>query len=90
MCYAIRNMINTITGMACDGAKPSCALKVSAGLNSAFDSILLAMNNRVVDITDGIAEGCIDRSITNLGKIGRYAMDEMDNTILEIMLNKEK
>ena len=48
------------------------------------------MNNRVVDITDGIAEGCIDRSITNLGKIGRYAMDEMDNTILEIMLNKEK
>lgn len=90
MCYAIRNMINTITGMACDGAKPSCALKVSAGLNSAFDSVLLAMNDIVVDSTDGIAEGCIDRSIENLGKIGRYAMDEMDNTILEIMINKEK
>lgn len=90
ICYAIRNMINTITGMACDGAKPSCALKVSVGLNSAFDSMLLAMNNIVVDNTDGIAEGCIDRSITNLGKIGRFAMDEMDNMILEIMVNKEK
>ena len=90
ICYAIRNMINTITGMACDGAKPSCALKVSVGLNSAFDSILLAMNNVVVDNTDGIAEGCIDRSINNLGKIGRYAMDEMDNMILDIMVNKKK
>lgn len=90
ICYAIRNMINTITGMACDGAKPSCALKVSVGLNSAFDSILLAMNNIVVDNTDGIAEGCIDRSIANLGKIGRFAMDEVDNMILDIMVNKKK
>lgn len=88
VCYVIRNMINTITGMVCDGAKPSCSLKVSTGLNSAFDSALLAMNNMVVDQTDGIAEEDIDRSIENLGKIGRFGMDQMDDLVLEIMLDK--
>lgn len=88
ICYVIRNMINTITGMVCDGAKPSCSLKMSAGLNSAFDSALLAMNNIVVNQTDGIAEQNIDHSIENLGKIGRFGMDKMDELVLDIMLDK--
>lgn len=89
MCYAMRNMINTITGMVCDGAKPSCALKMATALNSAFDSMGLAMNNIVVDSTDGIAEKDIDASIRSLGNIGKYAMDSMDEMILSIMTNKK-
>ncbi|MEA5099347.1 MAG: L-serine ammonia-lyase, iron-sulfur-dependent, subunit alpha [Bacteroidales bacterium] len=89
VCYSIKNMINTITGMICDGAKPSCALKISAGLNAAFDSSTLALSNIVVDETDGISEKDIERSIKNLGKIGRYGMDEIDQMILEIMTHKE-
>ncbi len=90
VCFLIKNMINTITGMICDGAKPSCALKISTGLNSAFDCSTLAMRNIVVDETDGISENDIERSIKNLGKIGRYGMDCTDNLILEIMTNKGK
>ena len=90
VCYLIKNMINTITGMICDGAKPSCALKISTGLNAAFDCSTLAMRNIVVDETDGISEHDIERSINNLGKIGRYGMDSTDNLILEIMTHKEK
>ncbi|MDD2531001.1 MAG: L-serine ammonia-lyase, iron-sulfur-dependent, subunit alpha [Bacteroidales bacterium] len=89
VCYSIKNMINTLTGMICDGAKPSCALKISAGLNAAFDSSALAIRNIVVDETDGISERDIERSIKNLGKIGRYGMDEIDQMILEIMTHKE-
>jgi L-cysteine desulfidase len=89
VCFAIKNMINTITGMICDGAKPSCALKMSAGLNAAFDCSTLAMKNIVVDESDGISEKDIERSIKNLGKVGRYGMDEIDNLILEIMTHKE-
>lgn len=88
VCYLIKNMINTITGMICDGAKPSCALKISTGLNAAFDCSTLAMRNIVVEETDGISEHDIERSIKNLGKIGRYGMDCTDNLILEIMTNK--
>ncbi|MBR1769127.1 MAG: serine dehydratase subunit alpha family protein [Bacteroidales bacterium] len=89
ICFAIRNMINTVTGMVCDGAKPSCALKMATVLNSAFDSVKLALNNIVVDNTDGIAEDDIDSSIESLGKIGRYAMCETDDMILSIMTHKK-
>ena len=51
-------------------------------------SIILRMNNIVVNQTDGIAEQNIDQSIENLGKIGRFGMDKMDELVLDIMLDK--
>lgn len=89
VCYSIKNMINTLTGMICDGAKPSCSLKMSVALGSAFDSSTLAIRNIEVETTDGISEKSIERSIKNLGKIGRYGMDSIDDLILEILTNKE-
>ncbi|MGG6549407.1 UNVERIFIED_CONTAM: L-serine ammonia-lyase, iron-sulfur-dependent, subunit alpha, partial [Prevotella sp. 15_C9] len=35
ICYAVKNMIDNLTGMICDGAKPSCALKISTGVSTA-------------------------------------------------------
>lgn len=89
VCFTLRNMINTITGIVCDGAKPSCALKIATALNSAFDSILLAQKNIVVAQTDGIAEKDIDRSIEDIGRIGRYGMNQTDDMILDIMTHKK-
>ena len=86
--YAIKNLINTIAGMVCDGAKPSCALKITTGLYSAFVSSELAINNKVVDATDGISEPCVDLSIVNLGKLGHDGMNDADDMILQIMTNK--
>ena len=86
--YAIKNLINTIAGMVCDGAKPSCALKITTGLYSAFVSSELAINNKVVDATDGIAEPCVDLSIANLGKLGHDGMNDADDMILKIMTSK--
>jgi L-cysteine desulfidase len=86
--YVIKNMINTITGMVCDGAKPSCALKISTGLNAAFDCSTIAIRGIVVDETDGLSEESLDRSIRSLGRIGRYGMDATDELTLEIMTSK--
>ncbi|MBR5832059.1 MAG: serine dehydratase subunit alpha family protein [Bacteroidales bacterium] len=86
--FAIKNLINTIAGMVCDGAKPSCALKITTGLYSAFVSSELAINNKVVDATDGIAEPNVDYSIANLGKLGHDGMNDADDMILDIMTNK--
>lgn len=87
--FAIKNLINTLTGMVCDGAKPSCALKVATGVYSAFVASKLAMHTKVVDETDGLSEQDIDRTISNLGKLGKDAMNETDEMILEIMTNKK-
>lgn len=88
MCYAIKNMINTLAGMVCDGAKPSCALKMSTGIYSAFTCAELAYHGRVVDATDGISESDVDCSIRNLGRLGLDGMNDADDTILDIMTHK--
>lgn len=89
VCYAVKNQIAALTGMVCDGAKPSCSLKLSSAVSSAFQAALLAMDNITVASTDGIIEKDVDKSIRNLADIGRDAMVEVDNIILKIMVNKE-
>ena len=86
--YAMKNMINTIAGMVCDGAKPSCALKMSVGLYSAFVCSELAVHCRVVDCTDGLSESDLDCSIRNLGRLGKDGMNQTDDMILDIMTHK--
>ena len=86
--YALKNMINTIAGMVCDGAKPSCALKMSVGLYSAFVCSELAVHSRVVDNTDGLSEADLDCSIRNLGRLGKDGMNQTDDMILDIMTHK--
>lgn len=86
--YALKNMINTIAGMVCDGAKPSCALKMSVGLYSAFVCSELAVHGRVVDSTDGLSEADLDCSIRNLGRLGKEGMNQTDDCILDIMTHK--
>lgn len=89
MCYAIKNMINTLAGMVCDGAKPSCALKMSTGLYSAFVSAELALHDKVVDACDGLSERDVDFSIRNLGRLGHDGMDQTDDMVLDIMTHKQ-
>lgn len=89
ICSAIKNQIASLTGMVCDGAKPSCSLKLSSAVSGAFQAAILAMDNICVASTDGIIENDVDKSIRNLADIGRDAMLEVDNIILQIMVNKE-
>jgi L-cysteine desulfidase len=86
--YSIKNMIGNITGMICDGAKPSCALKVSNGVSTATLSALMAMDNKVVTSIEGITDEDVDKTILNLTKIGSEAMNETDRMVLEIMTHK--
>lgn len=86
--YSIINMIGNLTGMICDGAKPSCALKVSSSVSTATISALMAMDNRVVSSLEGIADEDVDKTIHNLTAIGSQSMNETDKMILKIMTNK--
>ena len=85
---AIKNMIANLTGMICDGAKPSCALKLASGVSTAILSAMLAMEHRCVSKLEGIIDDDVDKSIRNLTTIGRDGMNETDAYILSIMTNK--
>ncbi|MBR6655194.1 MAG: serine dehydratase subunit alpha family protein [Alistipes sp.] len=86
---AVKNMVANLTGMICDGAKPSCSLKVTSGVATAVLSATLAMNQRVTTSLEGIIEDNVDNCIRNLTEIGRCGMSETDRLILKIMTTKE-
>lgn len=85
---AVKNMIANLTGMICDGAKPSCAMKLASGVSTAVLSAMLAMEHRCVSEMEGIVDRDIDRTIHNLTTIGRDGMNETDRLILDIMTSK--
>ena len=88
MCHSVKNMIANLTGMICDGAKPSCALKITSGVSTALLSAVLAMEGRHVTSAEGIIDDDVDRSIHNLTSIGADAMCATDNMVLNIMTGK--
>jgi len=86
--YAVKNMIANLTGMICDGAKPSCSLKVTSGVSTAVFSAMMAMEGKFVTSVEGIIDEDVDQSIRNLTKIGSEGMNETDRMILQIMTCK--
>lgn len=86
---SVKNMIANLTGMICDGAKPSCSLKLASGVSTAVFSAILAMQQKCVTSVEGIIDDDVDKSIHNLTKIGKFAMGETDKCVLDIMTTKK-
>ena len=87
-CHSVKNMVANLTGMICDGAKPSCSLKITSGVSTAVLSALLSMEGKCVTSAEGIVDDCVDRSIHNLTAIGADGMGITDEMVLRIMTNK--
>lgn len=88
--FAIKNMVGNVTGMICDGAKPSCSLKASTGISSAMISALLAMESKSCSPLEGIVASDVDSCIVNLALIGRDGMEATDLKILGVMTSDKK
>lgn len=86
--FAVQNMIATLTGMVCDGAKPSCSLKIASGVSTSLLSAILAMEEQCVSSVEGIIDNDVDKSILNLTRIGSESMNETDQAVLDIMTHK--
>ncbi|GHT10109.1 UPF0597 protein [Bacteroidia bacterium] len=86
--YAVKNMIANLAGVICDGAKPSCSLKVSSSVATAVFSAMMALEGKYVTSVEGIIDDDVDQSIRNLTRIASQGMNETDRMILEIMVNK--
>lgn len=87
---AVKNMVANLTGVICDGAKPSCALKLTSGVSTAVMSAVMAVEHRCVSSQEGIVDDDVDRCILNLTEIGSRGMCETDRMILDIMTSKQK
>ncbi|GMQ63621.1 L-cysteine desulfidase family protein [Vallitalea maricola] len=87
--YTIKNMLGNITGMLCDGAKTGCALKVATALQAAEQSAYLAMKDIAIQPTDGVIGKSLEKSLENLEKISKDIYMIVNQSITDIMFEKE-
>ncbi|AEB49276.1 serine dehydratase subunit alpha family protein [Aeromonas veronii] len=83
-CFAIQNVLSDSAGMVCDGAKASCAMKVSTSSGAAVRGFLMALNSHSVS-EQGIVAGDVDQTIRNVGQMVKEGMSATDSTIIDIM-----
>ena len=84
----ISSMIGDISGIICDGAANSCAMKVSTSVSSGYKSVLMAMDQSCVTGNEGIVEHDLDKTINNLCAIASKSMQHIDRQVIEIMAAK--
>lgn len=86
---AVINMISDVSGIICDGASGSCAMKVSTATSSAFRSVLMARQGVRVSSTDGIVGVSAEQTVDNLSRLVVNAMPATDKEIIHIMTEKD-
>ncbi|WNS44907.1 L-serine ammonia-lyase, iron-sulfur-dependent, subunit alpha [Paenibacillus sp. MMS20-IR301] len=86
--HSIQNTIASTSGMICDGAKPTCALKISTATNAAIQSATLAMNDISPSLNDGVIFEKVEDTIKNMETLVQEGLAATDQAILNIMLSK--
>lgn len=81
----IVNSLGIISGMVCDGAKPSCAAKIAEAIDSALLGYYMTINNERFKSGEGLISSCVEDTISNVGKMARLGMAQTDDEILKIM-----
>ncbi len=86
----ITNTLATISGMVCDGAKPSCAAKISLAVEAAFLGHTLAMENQGFIPGDGLVGDSVEDTIDSIGVLASEGMERTDEVIVSLMVDKKK
>ena len=89
VCETITNTLAVVSGIVCDGAKPSCASKIASSVDAALNAHYLAMQNRVFQAGEGIVKGDIEKTIAGVGSVAADGMRETDKVILRIMVEDD-
>ncbi len=85
---AVSNVVGTLAGMICDGAKVGCAMKTLTGVEAAFRAASYAMAGEGIPATNGIVGKDGETSLVYLGLVVTKGMANVDAEILEIMQRK--
>ena len=85
--HTITNTLAIVSGMICDGAKPSCAAKISMAVEAGIMGFEMYKKGMEFRHGEGILANKVDKTIENIGRIARDGMRETDHQILDIMVN---
>jgi L-cysteine desulfidase len=85
---AVNTLISDLGGMLCDGAKEGCALKVVSSADAAIRAGYMALNGHGITAVEGFVGGTAEETIRNLCRISDIGMAKVDDTMIEIMMEK--
>ena len=83
--HTLVNALATISGMICDGAKPSCAAKIAAAVDAGILGWHMFRSGQQFRGGEGIVTKGVEETIANIGRLGRLGMRETDREIIRIM-----
>lgn len=86
---AIQNMMGSVAGIFCDGAKGGCAVKVAACAGEAVYAAMYAMDGSMIGVSDGINSTRAEDTAKNLAKLSHEALADVDMKVIEIMQEKQ-
>ncbi len=88
--HAIANTLGDVSGIICDGAKSSCAMKIATTIYAAFDAYVLATHGKYLHGGDGIIATDIEQTLKHIGRLSQDGMQVTDQVIIDIMSNNYK
>lgn len=86
--HTLVNAVAIVSGIICDGAKPSCAAKIAASVDAGILGFHMYEEGQQFRGGDGIVAKGVENTIINMGNLGKLGMKETDKEIIHIMLNQ--
>ena len=86
--HTLVNSLAIVSGIICDGAKPSCAAKIASSVQAGIMGYHMYQNCQQFRGGDGIVTKGVENTIRNVSQLGREGMRETDKEIVKIMLQE--
>ena len=84
--HTIVNGLAIVSGIVCDGAKPSCAAKIAASVNAGILGYEMYVRGQQFYSGDGLVTKGADNTIRNIGRLGKEGMAGTNDEIIKIMI----
>ncbi len=86
--HTLVNSLAIVSGIICDGAKPSCAAKIASSVQTGIFGYEMWKNGQEFKYGDGIVNNSVESTIRNVSRLGREGMRKTDEEIVSIMLTE--
>ncbi len=87
--HTIVNCLAITSGIVCDGAKSSCAAKISTAVGTGIFGYEMYQNGQQFYNGEGLVVEGVEKSIDNFARLGRVGMKETDQEIIRMMTEKQ-
>ena len=86
--HTVVNALAIVSGIVCDGAKASCAAKISASVDAGILGYHMYLSGQEFKCGDGIVMRDIEATIRGIGHLGKEGMKGTNEEIIKLMIQE--